>query len=170
MAGKLDTIQEMLKLTFQPLMKWYSLKAIYLGPLYRARITGNGIDWKLTARRNGGFCIKDVQTNTVLVRENREDDGKQKWKEFSLSHYGGKRIGSEAMLIRKDVKLGDLWGESGEKMELHLLTKKRAFECEHFTIVHRDFWNKLEINYEGNIENAYLAAWWCLHYWCRRSG
>jgi hypothetical protein len=61
------------------------------------------------------------------------------------------------------------WGKDKQIMELFLEETVREYSNDQFTLIHRDFWSKLEIHTDGSNENIYLAAWWCFHYWFRKT-
>ncbi|MFT5634447.1 MAG: hypothetical protein ACI9SQ_002184, partial [Rubritalea sp.] len=61
------------------------------------------------------------------------------------------------------------WGNDKDIMELFLQETLREYSNDQFTLIHRDFWSKLEIQTDGSNENIYLAAWWCFHYWFRKT-
>jgi hypothetical protein len=61
------------------------------------------------------------------------------------------------------------WGKNKGIMELFLEEGVREYSNDQFALIHRDFWSKLEIHTDGSKENIYLAAWWCFHYWFRKT-
>ncbi len=126
--------------------------------------------WKLEGRMKGGFAIRKIGSSIERDEGNMVCFEEVKKTLFFVS--SAKLLGMTRREIKPDCMIHFMrnrWGSDKEIMELFLEEGVREYSNDHFTLVHRDFWNKLEIHTDGSKENIYLAAWWCFHYWFRKT-
>ena len=155
------------------------MKKLYFHPAQHSRMRGSGpylaeirdeddtVYWTLEGRLNGGFVMRDF---------NDRGEGRmvcfEEVKKTFFYVSSAKLLGMTRREIHADGMIHfvrNRWGNDKEIMELFLVDGQREYSNDQFMLIHRDFWSKFEIHTDGGKENIYLAAWWCFHYWFRKT-
>lgn len=158
----------MKKLYFHPVKN--SLLGGFRQYLAEIRDEDDQVYWRLEGRMKGGFAIYK------MGNFNGNDEGNivcfEEVKKTFFYVTTAKLLGMTRREINPNCMIHFMrnrWGNDKEIMELFLVEGQREYSNDQFTLVHRDFWSKLEIQTDGSKENIYLAAWWCFHYWFRKT-
>ncbi len=155
------------------------MKKLYFHPATKSPIRGwtqhlaeirdedDNVYWTLEGGMKGGFVMRQFngrgEGNMVCFEEVKKTF-------FYVS--SAKLLGMTRREINPDCFINFIrnrWGADKEIMELFLQETMREYSNDQFTLIHRDFWSKLEIQTDGSKDNIYLAAWWCFHYWFRKT-
>ncbi len=146
------------RIYFQPI----KAKTLFTLQNYAEVYSDEKLIYLVSGKITHDFKIRSPMGNTLCYEQI-----KKKWfMPMSASLYGlnGKELRTDCRINIQRRR----WGAERNIMEMHLQITKRAYSNEYFTITHRDYWNKLEIESTDSKNDLYLAIWWCFNYWYRR--
>lgn len=155
------------------------MKTLYFQPVSKSPMRGwsdlaaeiqdedGTVYWTVLGRMKGGYVMRKYDG----VSEGRMVCFEEVTKRFFFI-ISMRLQGMNRRAIHRDGVIHSMnhrWGLDKGIMEFFLVDGVREYSNDHFTLVHKDFWSKLEIQTDGSRENIYLAAWWCFHYWFRKT-